>query len=93
MTSYVALSFLLLLIPTLTCQQDPGGIMDSKLREVHLHRKTDLIFLLDNSGSIGEADFDIQLLFVMSLLIEFSISPKDTRVAVVSYNEQVVGFH
>ncbi|XP_033632271.1 sushi, von Willebrand factor type A, EGF and pentraxin domain-containing protein 1-like [Asterias rubens] len=89
MTSYVALSFLLLLIPTLTCQQDPGGIMDSKLREVHLHRKTDLIFLLDNSGSIGEADFDIQLLFVKSLLIEFSISPKDTRVAVVSYNEQV----
>lgn len=52
--------------------------------------KSELVFLLDRSGSIGVAHFEIEKGFVESLLQHFVISPNATRVSVITYSENIV---
>ena len=82
----------LLLAPGSSEQQQPDdpSILDSALRRDYPHGKSELVFLLDRSGSIGSDDFGVEVFFVESLLTEFSIGADATRVAVVSYSEDVV---
>lgn len=51
---------------------------------------TDLVFLLDRSGSVGAAGFEMQLGFVHSFLKYFEVTPNATRVAVVSFSDDAV---
>ena len=49
----------------------------------------DLGFLVDSSGSVGPANFQKCLDFVIELARAFTISPTDTRVGVVEFSHQV----
>ena len=46
----------------------------------------DLVFIIDGSGSIPEADFAKQLQFVDALVANLTISPDQTRVAMVQFS-------
>ncbi|XP_033104655.1 sushi, von Willebrand factor type A, EGF and pentraxin domain-containing protein 1-like [Anneissia japonica] len=65
-------------------------ILDSSLKRNFPHGKSELVFLLDRSGSVGAGNFEVEKSFVDSLLTEFTIAPEATRVAVISYSENVV---
>ena len=51
--------------------------------------KSDLIFLLDTSGSVRPWGFNTEKIFVDSLLNEFSVAPYSTRVAVITFGSEV----
>ncbi|XP_050037008.1 sushi, von Willebrand factor type A, EGF and pentraxin domain-containing protein 1-like [Dermacentor andersoni] len=51
---------------------------------------TDLVFLLDRSGSVGHAGFETELTFVDNFLNYFEVMPNATRVAIVSFSDKVV---
>ena len=59
----------------------------------------DLVIMLDNSGSIGEANFAIMLEFISEVVNDLDISNTDdlergTRVALISFTENVeLHFH
>ncbi|XP_067134813.1 sushi, von Willebrand factor type A, EGF and pentraxin domain-containing protein 1-like [Centruroides vittatus] len=53
---------------------------------------SELVFLLDRSGSIGLANFEAEKGFVESLLQHFVIAPNATRVAVIAYSQNVVRY-
>nr|XP_006816607.1 PREDICTED: sushi, von Willebrand factor type A, EGF and pentraxin domain-containing protein 1-like [Saccoglossus kowalevskii] len=67
-----------------------NDILNSPLSKEYPQGKSDLVFLLDRSASVGSANFEAEKGFVESLLGQFSISPASTRVDVVSYSEDVV---
>ncbi|XP_045156813.2 matrilin-2-like [Mercenaria mercenaria] len=46
----------------------------------------DIIFVLDNSGSIGSSNYPIQIAFVITLINEFLVSPTDAQIGVVDYS-------
>ena len=48
----------------------------------------DIGFFIDSSGSVGEANFQKCLDFVIELTRAFTISPTDTRVGVVEFSHQ-----
>lgn len=50
---------------------------------------TDLVFLLDRSGSVGHAGFETELTFVDNFLNYFEVMPNATRVAIVSFSDKV----
>ncbi|XP_035685837.1 collagen alpha-1(XII) chain-like isoform X3 [Branchiostoma floridae] len=47
----------------------------------------DLFFVLDGSGSVGFADFDMVKQFVVAVVSTFTISLTDTRVGVLQYSD------
>ena len=47
--------------------------------------KADIVFILDSSGSIGEANYEIMKDFVQNFTSELIIGPDDTQVGVVIY--------
>ncbi|CAN8006560.1 unnamed protein product, partial [Ixodes hexagonus] len=47
---------------------------------------TDLVFLLDRSGSVGQAGFEVETGFVYTFLKGFDVAPNATRVAVISFS-------
>uniref|UniRef100_A0A4D5RGI3 Putative tyrosine kinase eph ephrin receptor family n=1 Tax=Ixodes scapularis TaxID=6945 RepID=A0A4D5RGI3_IXOSC len=51
---------------------------------------TDLVFLLDRSGSVGQAGFEVETGFVHAFLKGFDVAPNTTRVAVISFSEDAV---
>ncbi|XP_071950679.1 sushi, von Willebrand factor type A, EGF and pentraxin domain-containing protein 1-like [Antedon mediterranea] len=67
-----------------------NDIFDSALKRDFPHGQSELVFLLDRSGSVGAGNFEVEKSFVDSLLTEFTIAPEATRVAVISYSEDVV---
>ncbi|KAI6183966.1 hypothetical protein M3Y97_00545400 [Aphelenchoides bicaudatus] len=53
-------------------------------------QKTDLMFLVDGSGSIGENVFGDEILRFISEFIDlFDVSPDQTRVALIQYSDQI----
>ena len=50
---------------------------------------TDLVFVLDGSGSIGSTNFIKVKNFVVGIVSEFDIAPNMTQVGVVKYSEDV----
>ncbi|XP_078580606.1 uncharacterized protein LOC144864418 isoform X3 [Branchiostoma floridae x Branchiostoma japonicum] len=53
-----------------------------------LFNGTDLVFLLDGSGSVGSINFDLVKTFTKNVIQNFDISETATRVAVVQYSDQ-----
>ncbi|KAH7941676.1 hypothetical protein HPB49_016034 [Dermacentor silvarum] len=51
---------------------------------------TDLVFLLDRSGSVGHEGFETELTFVDNFVNYFEVMPNATRVAIVSFSDTVV---
>lgn len=52
-------------------------------------QQVDIVFVMDNSGSIGNNNFEIEKKFVSSLVENYGVPPPKTRVAVVSYSSHV----
>ncbi|XP_017574246.1 sushi, von Willebrand factor type A, EGF and pentraxin domain-containing protein 1 isoform X1 [Pygocentrus nattereri] len=50
--------------------------------------RLDLIFLLDESSSVGAANFGSELHFVRKLLSDFPVAPEATRVALVTFSSK-----
>uniref|UniRef100_UPI00398EE43F sushi, von Willebrand factor type A, EGF and pentraxin domain-containing protein 1 n=1 Tax=Pristiophorus japonicus TaxID=55135 RepID=UPI00398EE43F len=57
-----------------------------KLREKSL--SLDLVFLVDESSSVGSANFVNELKFVKKLLSDFPVVPSATRVAIVTFSSK-----
>ncbi|CAH1240004.1 SVEP1 [Branchiostoma lanceolatum] len=49
--------------------------------------RADIVFLLDSSGSVGEHNFETEITFVENFLSQLTISPRASRVAVVSFDD------
>ena len=49
-------------------------------------RNIDCVFILDQSGSVGEDNHDIAKLFIQNVVSFFSIGASQTRVGFVSYS-------
>lgn len=48
----------------------------------------DLLFLLDESGSVGRSNHDLALQFMESVVSFYDISPDGTRVSVISFSNE-----
>ena len=51
--------------------------------------QSDIIFLMDVSGSVSNYGFSSEKIFVDNLLNEFSVAPYSTRVAVITFGKNV----
>ena len=60
----------------------PTGPSPCKLPKIF-----DLAVVVDSSGSIGEANFNKVKVFLSQLFEQFDISPTETRVGLVQYNQ------
>ncbi|KAG1658998.1 Sushi, von Willebrand factor type A, EGF and pentraxin domain-containing protein 1 [Nymphon striatum] len=60
--------------------------LDTLTNKKFMQGKSDLVFLLDRSGSVGAANFEIEKGFVESLLTNFVVAENATRVAVITYS-------
>lgn len=59
-----------------------------ELRERSLNASMDLVFLVDESSSVGAANFRLELRFVRKLLSDFPVAPEETRVALVTFSSK-----
>ncbi|XP_028973250.2 sushi, von Willebrand factor type A, EGF and pentraxin domain-containing protein 1 isoform X3 [Esox lucius] len=50
--------------------------------------RLDLVFLVDESSSVGANNFRSELRFVRKLLSDFPVAPEDTRVALVTFSSK-----
>lgn len=57
--------------------------------QVCADRKTDVIFALDSSDSVGDVDYVKQADFVKDIVRTFDISPNKTRVGSILYSDQI----
>nr|XP_045229548.1 sushi, von Willebrand factor type A, EGF and pentraxin domain-containing protein 1 [Macaca fascicularis] len=57
-----------------------------RLRE--LSERLELVFLVDDSSSVGEVNFRSELMFVRKLLSDFPVVPTATRVAIVTFSSK-----
>ncbi|XP_055973137.1 sushi, von Willebrand factor type A, EGF and pentraxin domain-containing protein 1 [Sorex fumeus] len=57
-----------------------------RLRE--LSERLELVFLVDESSSVGQANFRSELRFVRKLLSDFPVVPSATRVAIVTFSSK-----
>lgn len=53
-------------------------------------KPTDLVFVLDESGSVGDINFQLQNQFVAKLVEGFDIGINSTQVAVITFSSEVV---
>jgi hypothetical protein len=65
-----------------------GAILKSHVQALRRlpNRKVDLVFLVDSSTSVGEANFLNELKFVQRLLANFIVDRHTTRVAVITFS-------
>lgn len=54
-----------------------------------LQGKAEIVFLLDRSGSVGAADFEVEKGFVESFLTHVVVDVNASRVAVISYSDTI----
>ncbi|XP_070554219.1 sushi, von Willebrand factor type A, EGF and pentraxin domain-containing protein 1-like [Ptychodera flava] len=83
-------AFALLLLSFFCREISSNDILTSPLSREYPQGKSELVFLLDRSGSIGAANFETEKVFVENLVAHFTIAPDATRVSVISYSEDVV---
>ena len=57
-----------------------------KLREKSLC--LDLVFLVDESSSVGASNFLSELRFIRKMLSDFPVAPENTRVALVTFSSK-----
>lgn len=72
-----------------------AGLLDdtakilNDFKQKYNNSQSDLIFLMDVSGSVSNYGFQTEKIFVENLLSEFSVAPYSTRVAVITFGEHV----
>ena len=72
-----------------------GGLLDDKAKILtdfkakYNNSQSDIIFLMDVSGSVSNYGFQSEKIFVDNLLNEFSVAPYSTRVAVITFGADV----
>ena len=92
-SNMVVLVFLLALSPFLS--QVDAGILDDpatilgNFKDKYNNSQSDLIYLLDVSGSVSDYGFQSEKVFVESMLNEFSLAPYSTRSAVITFGKVV----
>lgn len=69
-----------------TTAEDDNEIVDFLKTNDLLQGKAEIVFLLDRSGSVGAANFEIEKGFVESLLTHVVVDVNASRVAVISYS-------
>lgn len=66
---------------------EEGGRFKDKLKELFdTQPMSELVFILDSSGSVAQSDFKISVEFLKFALKIISVSESTTRVAVISYS-------
>uniref|UniRef100_A0A8C4ECW7 Sushi, von Willebrand factor type A, EGF and pentraxin domain containing 1 n=1 Tax=Dicentrarchus labrax TaxID=13489 RepID=A0A8C4ECW7_DICLA len=90
-------------MPTLTSSSSAGNLSESTESKVErlgqafkrnvreLREKSsclDLVFLVDESSSVGANNFLSELRFVRKMLSDFPVAPEDTRVALVTFSSK-----
>uniref|UniRef100_A0AAY4CTR2 Sushi, von Willebrand factor type A, EGF and pentraxin domain-containing protein 1 n=1 Tax=Denticeps clupeoides TaxID=299321 RepID=A0AAY4CTR2_9TELE len=66
-----------------------GQIFKQNVRQLRERSLTlDLVFLVDESSSVGASNFRSELRFVRKLLSDFPVSPENTRVALVTFSSK-----
>ena len=71
------------------CQVDVfGAVLKRHVQSLRraVNSKVELVFLVDESSSVGAANFDDELKFVKKLLADFTVDVYTTRVAVVTFS-------
>lgn len=68
-------------------------LLRSKIKSLQENKKNDLVFLIDSSYSVGNANFRSEVKFVRKVLNGFKVTYNFTRVAVVPFSSsrKVVG--
>ena len=72
-----------------------GGLLDDEakiltdFKQKYNNSQSDIIFLMDVSGSVSNYGFASEKIFVENMLNEFSVAPYSTRVAVITFGEKV----
>ena len=61
----------------------------SEFKQKYNNSQSDLIFLMDVSGSVSDYGFQSEKIFVDNLLNEFSVAPYSSRVAVITFGRNV----
>lgn len=70
-----------------------AGLLDdtakvlTDFKQKYNNSQSDLLFLMDVSGSVSNYGFDSEKIFVKNLLNEFSVAPYSTRVAVITFGK------
>ena len=88
--------FILLSLVAFFCGADvKASVFDDEARilsdfkQKYNNSQSDLIFLMDVSGSVSDYGFASEKIFVDNLLNEFSLAPYSTRVAVITFGAEV----
>nr|XP_006816609.1 PREDICTED: sushi, von Willebrand factor type A, EGF and pentraxin domain-containing protein 1-like [Saccoglossus kowalevskii] len=63
-----------------------GRLLLSSL-EPYQHGESEIVFLVDSSGSIGASNFHFEINFIREISTIFSMSPDEARVSVVTYSD------
>lgn len=72
-----------------------GGLLDDEAKILtdfklkYNNSQSDIIFLMDVSGSVSNYGFASEKIFVENMLNEFSVAPYSTRVAVITFGAEV----
>ena len=98
MNAFLGIAALLLLSCQFVSSQDWLSVSKTellKLRNEYLtfdNRKSDLLFLVDTSGSLGDNDYLEEKKFVTNLLNKISVSMEATRVEVIPFGSTATRF-
>ena len=65
-----------------------GGVLKLHIQSLRrtVNSKVELVFLVDESSSVGAANFDNEVKFVKKLLADFTVDTYTTRVAVITFS-------
>lgn len=72
-----------------------AGLLDDEakiltdFKQKYNNSQSDIIFLMDVSGSVSDYGFDSEKIFIDNMLNEFSVAPYSTRVAVITFGAEV----
>ena len=72
-----------------------AGLLDDEakiltdFKQKYNNSQSDIIFLMDVSGSVSPYGFDSEKIFIDNMLNEFSVAPYSTRVAVLTFGTNV----
>lgn len=70
-------------------ENEEDAMVDFLSKNNYLQGKAEIVFLLDRSGSVGAADFEIEIGFVQSFLSHIVVDVNASRVSVISYSDTV----
>lgn len=84
---YIALILNLIILCFANDENEEDEMVDFLSKNNYLQGKAEIVFLLDRSGSVGRADFEIEIGFVQSFLSHIVVDVNASRVAVISYSD------